>query len=86
MGRTSMGRSAMSLSHELLITVDEPMDALLECAKHNIPGPVFAGDVGDACIHVLWHPDDEYEAEELLYSWYECGTTLMSVEAIYGES
>jgi len=60
---------------EAQIAASDPIEALCECARHNVPGPIITFDNGCDHMHALVLRE---EARESLYDWYERADSLIA--------
>lgn len=55
---------------EAAIEAPSPHDALIECARAGIPGPVFTWDEGcPGHFHALFTSDEPWEVRDALSAW-----------------
>lgn len=55
---------------EARLYMDDPKQALIECAFRGIPGPIVADNECDCgCVHVVTICEDDYEAYEAFEDW-----------------
>lgn len=46
--------------YELCIDIDDPVFAMLECARRGLDGPVYAREVVNGHTHIFLEDADEY--------------------------
>lgn len=72
--------------YEAIVMVPTQLDALFECAKHGVPGPIIAhacdGDCGLPHVRVLTELEDEPEALRAFERWADSRTTLLEVATL----
>lgn len=69
--------------YEAVVAVPTTLDALFECIRNGVPGPVIAhecdGDCGLPHIQVWCELADEPDAMRAFERWAESRTTLIEV-------